>query len=125
MGTAAGLFNHSNKDIQLNLVFFSPSEELCLRTAGIMESKGITGYTRPPLFQLSVLEGLRTSSGKFLSFHAFWKEMEPQLFHIITAEDRRTLLSAAEPMVQALASGGAAMFTKSTPGCGILDSPSH
>ncbi len=46
-----------------------------------------------------------------------------RLFHIITAADR-TLLSAAVPMVLALPRGGAAMFTRSTPGCGILDGPS-
>ena len=38
--------------------------------------------------------------------------------------DRRRLLSAAVPMVLALTSGGAAMFTRSTPGCGTLDGPS-
>ncbi len=41
IGTAAGSFNHSDEDIPLDLVFSSPFEELCLRTAGIMESKGI------------------------------------------------------------------------------------
>ncbi len=45
-------------------------------------------------------------------------------FHISTAADRRTLLSAAVPMVLALPHGGAAMFTRSTPGCGTLDGPS-
>ena len=45
-------------------------------------------------------------------------------FHISTATDRRTLLSAAVPMVLALPHGGAAMFTRSTPGCGTLDGPS-
>ncbi len=59
-----------------------------------------------------------------LSFHAFWTEMQPQLFHISTAVYSGTLLSAAVLMVQALPRGGAAMFTRSTPGCGILDGPS-
>ena len=35
-------------------------------------------------------------------------------FHISTATDRRTLLSAAVPMVLALPHGGAAIFTRST-----------
>ena len=61
---------------------------------------------------------------EFLSFHAFWKEMQPQLFHTSTAADRGTLLSAAVPMVLALTRGGAAMFTRSTPGCGTLNGPS-
>ncbi len=41
IGTVAGCFNRSNEDIPLYLVFFSPFEELHLKTAGIMESKGI------------------------------------------------------------------------------------
>ena len=57
-------------------------------------------------------------------FHAFWKEMQPQLFYTSTAADRGTLLSAAVPMVRAITRGGAAMFTRSTPGCGTLDGPS-
>jgi hypothetical protein len=50
--------------------------------------------------------------------------MKPQLFHISTAAYRGTLLSAAVLMVLALPRGGAAMFTRSTPGCGTLDGPS-
>ena len=50
--------------------------------------------------------------------------MQPQLFYTSTAADRGTLLSAAVPMVRALTRGGAAMFTRSTPGCGTLDGPS-
>jgi hypothetical protein len=57
--------------------------------------KAFTGYTSPHLFPLSTLEGLRTSSAEFHLFHAFWTEIHPQLFHISTAADRRTLLSAA------------------------------
>ena len=78
----------------------------------------------PHLFPRSTSEGLRTSSAESLSFHAFWTEMQPQLFHISTAADSGTLLSAAVPMVLALPRGGAAMFTRSTPGCGTLDGPS-
>jgi hypothetical protein len=71
-----------------------------------------------------MLEGLTTSLAESLSFHAFWMEMQPQVFHTSTAADRGTLLSAAVSMVLALPRGGAAMFTKSTPGCGTLDGPS-
>ncbi len=47
IGTAAGRFNRSDEDIPLELVFFSPFEELRLRTAGIMESKGIHRVYEP------------------------------------------------------------------------------
>jgi hypothetical protein len=52
-------------------------------------------------------------------------EMQPQLFHISTAADSWTHLSAAVPMVLTLPRGGAAMFTRSTHGCGTLDCPSQ
>jgi hypothetical protein len=41
VGTVADRYNRSDEDIPLDLIFFSPFEELRLRTAGIMESKGI------------------------------------------------------------------------------------
>jgi hypothetical protein len=50
--------------------------------------------------------------------------MQPQLFHISTAADSGTHLSVAVLMVRALPLVGAAMFTRSTPGCGTLDGPS-
>ena len=83
---------------------------------GLLESlnqKEFTGYTSPHLFPLSTSEGLRTSSAEYLSFHAFWTEMQLLLFHISTAADRRTLLSTAVPMVLALTRGGAAMHLES------------
>jgi hypothetical protein len=61
----------------------------------------------PPVeyvFPRSTSEGLTTSSAESLSFHAFWTEMQPQLFHISTAANSGTLLSAAVPMVLALPS---------------------
>ena len=42
-----GSYNRCDEDIPLNLVFFSPFEELCLRTAEIIESKGIYRVYEP------------------------------------------------------------------------------
>ena len=42
-----GGHNRCDEDIPLDLVFFSPFEELCLRTAGIMESRGIHRVYEP------------------------------------------------------------------------------
>jgi hypothetical protein len=47
IGTVAGSINCSDEDIPLDLIFFSPFEELCLRTAGIMESKEIHRVYEP------------------------------------------------------------------------------
>jgi hypothetical protein len=41
IGTVAGSYNRSDEHILLYLVFFSPYEQLRLKTAGIMESKEI------------------------------------------------------------------------------------
>ncbi len=46
IGTVAGNYNCSEEDIQLHLVLFSPFE-LRLRTAGIMESKGVHRVYEP------------------------------------------------------------------------------
>jgi hypothetical protein len=121
IGTVTGSDNSSYEDIQLNLVFFSPFEKLRLES---WNQKEFTRYASPHLFPRSTSEGLTTSSAESLSFHAFWTEMQPQPFHISTAADSGMLLSTAVPMVRALPSKGAAMFTRSTPGCGTLDGPS-
>jgi hypothetical protein len=55
IGTAAGCFNRSDEDIPLDLVLFSPFEELRLRTAGIMESKGIHRVYEPSPVPMPVL----------------------------------------------------------------------
>ena len=118
-----GCDNCCDKDIPLDLIFFSPFQELRLRTAGIMESKGIHRAYEPSPVPTLYVGRVEDLLGR-VPLHAFWTEMQPQLFHTSTAADRRTLLSAAVPMVQALTSLGAAMFTRSTPGCGSLDCPS-
>ncbi len=92
--------------------------------------KEFTGYTSPHLFPRSTSEGLTTSLAESLSFHVFWTEMQPHLFHISTAADSWTLLSEAVQIMMVLALphglGGAAMFTRSTPDChgGTLNGPS-
>ena len=40
-------FNSSEEDIPLDLIFFSPFEELRLKAAGLMESKGIHRVYEP------------------------------------------------------------------------------
>ncbi len=61
IGTVAGSSNHSDEDIPLDLVFFRPFEELRLRTAGIMESKGIHRVYEPSPVSTPTSEGLMTS----------------------------------------------------------------
>ncbi len=76
IGTVAGSYNRSDEDIPLDLGFFSPFEELRLRTAGIMESKGIHKVYEPspvPTLYVGRIDDLHES----LSFHAFWTEMQP------------------------------------------------
>jgi hypothetical protein len=41
IGAVTGSINSSDEDIPLDLIFFSPFEGLCLKAAGVIESKGI------------------------------------------------------------------------------------
>jgi hypothetical protein len=51
IGARVGSYNRCDEDNPLDLVFFSPFEELRLSTAGIMESKGIHRVYEPsPLY---------------------------------------------------------------------------
>ena len=47
IGARVGGHNRCDEDIPLDLIFFSPFEELCLRTAGFMESKEIHRVYEP------------------------------------------------------------------------------
>jgi hypothetical protein len=47
IGAVTGSSNNSDEDIPLDLVFFSPFEELRLKAAGVMESKGIHRVYEP------------------------------------------------------------------------------
>ena len=64
IGTGGGSINRSDEDIQLYRIFFSPFEELRLRTAGIIESKGIHRVYEPspvPTLYVGRVEDLSTS----------------------------------------------------------------
>ncbi len=56
IGARVGGSNRCNKDILLDLIFFSPFEELRLKTAG--NRKEFTGYTSPHLFYVGRVEDL-------------------------------------------------------------------
>jgi hypothetical protein len=122
IGAVTGSFNRSNEDIQLDLIFFSPFEELRLKAAGVMESKGIHRVYEPSPVPTLYFGRVEDLLGRVPLVPCFLDGNA--LFHISTAADRRTHLSAAVPMMLAQPHGGAAMFTRSTPGCGTLDGPS-
>ncbi len=84
----------------------------------------VSGHAADPARQHPPVEYVYRRSHPLLQYLPQILEMQAQLFHISTAADSGTLFSAAVPMVLALPRGGAAMFTRSTPGCGILDCPS-
>ncbi len=84
----------------------------------------VSGHAADPARQHPPVEYVYRRSHPLLQFLPWKLETQPQLFHLSAAAYSGTLLSAAVPMVLALPRGGAAMFTRSTPGCGILDGPS-
>jgi hypothetical protein len=117
IGTAADRVNCSDEDIPLNLVFFNPFqvEELHLRTAGIMESKGIHRvyvvlYEPSPVPTLYVGR-VDDLLGRVPLIPCFLDGNATSTVPHKKAADSWTLLSAALPMVRALPRGGAAMFT--------------
>ncbi len=77
-----------------------------------MEIKGNSQGILALTCSLSMSEGLRTSLAELFSFHAFWTDMQHQIFHKSTAACRRMLLSAAVQMVLALTSWGAAIISE-------------
>ncbi len=77
----------------------------------------------PPPFLLSMLEGLKTFLGQYLSFCAFWTAMPPPLFLTSMPIDNGLPLSVGALMVQDLPGDKAAMFTRSTLGFGHLGAP--
>jgi hypothetical protein len=126
IGTAADRVNRSDEDIPLDLVFFNPFEELRLRTAGIMESKGIHRVYEPSPVPTLYVGRVDDLLGRVPLIPCFLDGNATSTVPHKKAADSWTLLSAALPMVRALPRGGqpCLLVTRSTPGCGSLDGPS-
>jgi hypothetical protein len=72
--TVTGRFNRSDDDIPLDLVFYSPFEELRLKAAGLMESKGIHRVYWPSPRSTS---GCGTSDGPSLVWAtSLWQKLK-------------------------------------------------
>ena len=83
------------------------------------------GSCTSPLLSLpSMSAELRTFLGGCHSFRAFLTETQHLLFHTSMLHDRSRPLHSAVLTDQARDLAGAAMFTRSTPGCGTLADPS-
>ena len=80
--------------------------------------------TSPPLSLHSMSAELRTFLGWCHCFLAFLTETQDLLFHTSMLHDRSRPLHSAVLTDQARDLAGAAMFTRSTPGCGTLADPS-
>jgi hypothetical protein len=108
-GISAGSYNHSDEDIPLDLVFFSPFEELRLNHGMKRNSQGILALA---LFPLSTSEGLRTSRGgrKDSLWEArlpVWRERRPPallraLAHVVQALDDQQRLVRHIPLERRL-----------------------
>ena len=121
--TVAGRFNRSDEDIQLDLVFFSPFEELRLRTAGIIESNGIHRVYEPSPVPTLYVGRVEDLLGRVPLIPCFLDgNATSTIPHKYSSRQQDAFeygcADGAGP------SGGAAMFTRSTPGCGTLDGPS-
>jgi hypothetical protein len=123
-----GRYNRSSEDIDVDLVFFSAFEDLLLHTSGTMETNGITKLHEPSPIRLSTLAKPRTFLGGCRSFKfcAFLTVTPPLLFQTVTSMllDISRPSNSDVPTEQARDHAGAAMFMRSTPGCGPLADPS-
>jgi len=124
--TVAGRWNRSDEDIQLDLVFFSAFEDLCLRTAGTMEANGIKKVYEPsplPILYVGRAEDLLSRVPLipcYLDGNA-----TSTIPHKYNSRQKDSFeCGCAVLMELALHRGGAAMSTRSTPGCGTLAGPS-
>jgi hypothetical protein len=123
-----GHYNRYSDEIDLDLVFFSAFENLCLRTTGTMEWNGIRKLYEPsPVHTLYFgrVQDLLGRAPLFPCFlHASWMAMPPLPFRTSTQHDRSRPSYLDVPTEQARNHAGAAMFMRSTPGCGTLAGPS-
>ncbi len=124
IGTVAGRYNRSDEDIQLDLIFFSPFEELRLRTAGIMESKGIHRVYEPPPVPTLYVGRVEDLLGRVSLIPCFLDGNTTSTIPHEYSSWQKDAFECCCAMVLALPRGGAAMFTRSTPVCGTLDGPS-
>ncbi len=123
-GTVAGSFNCSDKDIQLDLIFFSPFEEIRLRNAGIMESKGINRVYEPSPVPTLYVGRVEDLLGWVPLIPCFLDGNATSTIPHKYSSRRKDAFECCCAYGAGQPRGGAAMFTRSTPGCGTLDGPS-
>jgi hypothetical protein len=90
-----GGYNSCDENIPLNLVFFSPFEELRLRTAGIMEQKGIHRVYEPSTVPTLYVGRVEDLLGRVPLIPCFLDGNATSTIPHKYAADRKTLLSAA------------------------------
>jgi hypothetical protein len=121
IGAVVGRYNRSDEDIPLDLIFFCPFEELRLRTAGIMESKGIHRVYKPSPVPTLYVRRVEDLLGRVPLIPCFLDENATSTIpHKYSCRQKDAFECGC---ADGAGHRGAAMFTRSTPGCGTLDGP--
>jgi hypothetical protein len=114
-------YNLYSDETTLDLVFFSPLEDLHLQTSGTMETNGIRKLYEPfpvPILYVGRIEDLLGRVPPCHSFLASLTETPHLLFPTSMLLDRSRPLHSAVVTDQARDLVGVVTLTRSTPGCG-------
>ena len=119
-----GRHNKYAEDIALNLVFFSALRTFACEQLAQWSQTELGSCMNPRLSPLSMLAGWKTFLGGCHSFLAFLMATPHLLFHISMLDDRSRPSNSDVLTAKALHHAGAAMYMRSTTGCGTLAGPS-
>lgn len=119
-----GRHNKYAEDIPLNLVFFSAFEDLLLRTTGTMESNGIRKLYEPSPVPTLYVGSLEDLLGRVPLFPCHLAGNTTSTIPYKYAGRQKQALNSGVQTAKALHHAGAAMYMRSTTGCGTLADPS-
>jgi hypothetical protein len=124
-----GHFNSYSEDIDVDLVFFSTFEDLLLHTSGTMETNGIRKLYEPSPVPTLCVGKTEDLLGRVQLFPCFLNgnatSTIPNLNKYAARQKQAFEFGCADGASQVPGDhAGAAIFMRSTPGCGTLADPS-
>jgi hypothetical protein len=123
LNSTKGRYNRYSEDIDVDLVFFSAFEGLLLHTSGTMETNGIRKLYEPSPVPTLYVGRTEDLLGRVPLFPCFLNGNATSTIQTSMLLDRSRPSNSDAPTEQARDHAGAAMFMRSTPGCGTLAGP--
>jgi hypothetical protein len=119
-----GLFKIGPDDLLYHLVFFNTFEELKLPIKGPMEDAGVIKLYEPSPTPCLYVAPVENITGRVPFSPCFWRATPLRQFLTVTASARIQASQWAVPTLRRWMAGVAAMYMRSTHGCGSLDGAS-